>query len=352
MDKRLSEDIDFIKVPLTIFVVLLHSYTTITINNNLYYSLSYPVLTIGEIGVPAFLFISGYLYFTKMSSHWDWQQYKKKNNKRRSTLLRPYIVWNSIMILFYFILGMFPSLNGYFSGANKPISEYEFYDFILAYWNKGEAINGTPILQPYWYIRNLIVLCLLSPAIYFLTKRFGILLLSITCMWWLFTNHNAFTQISIFFFCLGAFCQINNLKFYPTERGKNKNVVYTIAISLFLIDFVTHVYFPINGILQIHRVNLIFSIVALFTITNTLATKYKLPDIFKRSAFFVYTIHFPIILTIRKFLYKLCDTPNGIIQFTILIFAFITTYALCLAIYKAWKDIYPQSLDFIMGGRI
>ena len=350
MDKRISQIIDFAKVPLTMFVVLLHSYTAVGINDNLYFALAYPTLIIGEIGVPAFLFISGYLYFTKLSPQWDWKQYKRKTNKRISTLLRPYLIWNSIMILFYFVLGAIPSLNSYFSGANKPIAEYEIHDFLLAYWNKGEAVNGTPIMQPYWYVRNLMILCLFSPVIYFLVKRLGILLLIVTGAWWLLTNHNAFVQISIFFFCLGAFCQIKNIDFTKPE-GANGKTIYITAIMFFITDYITHICFPVNGALQIHRINLISSIVALFTIANTLVGKYRIPELFRHSAFFVYTIHFPIILAIRKIFYKLYDAPNGIIQFLILVFAFIVTYALCLAIYKIWQTLFPKSLNFTMGGR-
>lgn len=350
MEKKISQNIDFIKIPLTVFIVLLHSYTAIKINDGTYFALAYPILTIGEIGVPAFLFISGYLYFTKMSQHWDWQQYKEKTNKRLSSLLRPYLIWNSIMFFFYFILGLFPAFNSYFSGANKPIAEYGIFDFILAYWNKGETTNGTPILQPYWYIRNLMILCLSSPLIYLLTKRLGGLLSTATGIWWLFTNHNAFTQISLFFFCLGAFFQIRDINFIQIAV-KNKKNIYISAITLFVIDYVTKIFFPTHGMLQIHRMNLIFSIVALFTITNTLANKYKIPDIFNCSTFFVYTIHFPIILAIRKILHKLYDNPNSIAQFSILILAFIVTYALCLIIYKMWKALSPRCLDFIMGGR-
>ena len=351
MNTKISQSIDFIKVPLTIFVVLLHSYTAISINDSLYYTLAYPILIVGEIGVPAFLFISGYLFFTKMSPYWDWKQYKQKMDNRLSSLLRPYLIWNSIMILFYFALGSIPFFSNYLSGANKPVSEYGISDFLLAYWDKGETVNGTPILQPYWYVRNLIILCLFSPIIYFLTKRLGILFLIATGLWWMLTNHNAFTQASIFFFSFGAFCQIKHIDFIQLGEAINSKTIYTIAIILFATDYLTHTHFHVNGALQIHRINLIFSIFALFTLAASLAYKHKIPDIFNHSAFFVYTIHFPIILAIRKVLYKLCSNPNGIVQFLILILAFVMTYALCLIIYKAWKTMSPQSLNFMMGGR-
>ena len=60
--------------------------------------ITYIISLVNKTGVPAFFFISGYLFFLSKKS------YGKKLKDRIHTLLIPYILWNLLLLLFYLIV--------------------------------------------------------------------------------------------------------------------------------------------------------------------------------------------------------------------------------------------------------
>lgn len=98
---------------------------------------------LGETGVPAFFFISGFLYYLSQRSTVE------KLRTRLSTLLIPYIIWNSVIIIAYITI----MLIGYpLEIAGKNIFDYNFTDYVRAYIDRGywDNGNGQPMLCPYW----------------------------------------------------------------------------------------------------------------------------------------------------------------------------------------------------------
>lgn len=71
---EVSATISFLRFPLTVMIVMYHCYCVqVPINQPLYASLVYPFgLMLGETGVPAFFFISGFLYYLSQRCHGDW----------------------------------------------------------------------------------------------------------------------------------------------------------------------------------------------------------------------------------------------------------------------------------------
>lgn len=100
-DTLQSQTIAFLRFPLIVGVVLLHSgFDNIELAehpvcDNVSYLLSQVVAT---IAVPLFFFISGYLFFCKIDK-FDGRVYVGKLKKRARTLPIPYIFWNLFTIL-------------------------------------------------------------------------------------------------------------------------------------------------------------------------------------------------------------------------------------------------------------
>ena len=203
---RLSEAIVQLRLPLIFLIILLHCYSTMALpgEHGLYFKTIYPFsLWFGETGVPGFFFISGYLFFLSKKS------YQQKLNSRFHTLLIPYLLWNALLLGLYiitFIIGYPQDINGI------NIANYTFIDYLRAFWDRGSYDNGNfvPILCPFWYIRNLIIMSILSPLFYYIIKYVREVFLMAVAIWWLFTPHNAFISQTILFFCLGAYYSILN----------------------------------------------------------------------------------------------------------------------------------------------
>ena len=152
-----SRTINVMRIILVVYVVMIHSYSG---TRGVIDTGQYPVykatafflsLEISQIAVPAFFFISGYLFFFGANT------YREKLKNRTRTLVVPYIFWNTLIIAAYLILENIPALTPLFRG--EAIS-YRIPALLREYWDGGswDNGNGTPIVHQFWYIRNLLSL--------------------------------------------------------------------------------------------------------------------------------------------------------------------------------------------------
>lgn len=162
--------IDLIRVLLTIGIVSLHSTITDLANSTpVYDGVIKAILTVTQVCVPLFYALSGYLFFRNVpddpSSNWFWT----KLRSRFLSLFVPFIIANCIALaIYYATMHFFPSMiSGYLGDSWK--------DPVFVFW-KG------PINLSLWFIRELIVVTILSPIIFLIVKHFrwwGVLILGL-----------------------------------------------------------------------------------------------------------------------------------------------------------------------------
>lgn len=209
--QRLSAAITWLRFPLIFFIILLHCYSVERLegDHGSFYRMIYPfALWIGETGVPGFFFISGFLFFLSKKN------YSQKLKTRFHTLLIPYLLWNAILLSLYLIAyaaGFPQDIN------HRNIADYTLVDYIRLFWDRGSYDNGdfVPLLSPFWYIRNLLIMSLLSPLLFYIIKYIREVFLILMATWWFFTYINAFILQTILFFSLGSYFSIHN--FNPLE---------------------------------------------------------------------------------------------------------------------------------------
>ena len=181
--QTMSAAITWLRFPLIFLIILLHCYSVVKLDGprDTYSKAIYPFsLWLGETGVPGFFFISGYLFYLSKKT------YLQKLNSRIHTLLVPYLLWNAILLLLYLIA----YAAGYPQNINyRSITEYGFIDYIRLFWDRGTYDNGNfvPLLCPFWYIRNLLIMSLLSPLFYYIIRYGRELFLLIVSAWWMMT---------------------------------------------------------------------------------------------------------------------------------------------------------------------
>jgi fucose 4-O-acetylase-like acetyltransferase len=126
-----SQVIDLLRFPLIIGVVFIHnaSPTFFFQGVELGSSSSLPIYSVcsqlfsqilGSVAVPLFFLISGFLFFLNVD--FNKQIYVKKLCARAKTLLIPYLFWNGLSILCYFVVRYLPSLEHYVN----PIHHFDF----------------------------------------------------------------------------------------------------------------------------------------------------------------------------------------------------------------------------------
>lgn len=348
----LSKAITLMQIPAVILIVLLHSYTTARgavseTDNTAYFYLSYLLsMDLGNMGVPLYFTISGILFFNHFT---DRDSYKTKIKSRIRTLVIPYICWNIANIILLFLLQNIDFTKSYFSGSNKLIADYSISDFLKAFWDTG---TGTPILSPYWYIRNLIILQLLSPTIYILTKKIKIVYLLAVGVIWVTTPTLTFTYTSIFYFSLGAYVSIHNIDLTGLTK-KYFNHIITIFLLLLCVEVYLHFTVTSPVLIYLQKTLFIIGVISFFAIAiKAVEHNISIPSSLGMASFFIYTTHYPIMQGIRRISLKFVNkSPSEIGNVCAYLGSAILTFLICLILYKCFKKFAPKVLAFTTGAR-
>lgn len=345
-DKRLSVAITWLRFPLIFFILLLHCYSVQHIEgvNKIYFNSLYPFsLWLGETGVPGFFFISGFLFYLSKKS------YIQKLKSRFHSLLIPYILWNALLVIIYFFaykIGYPQDING------RSITDYTPIDYLRLFWDRGSFDKGNfvPLLCPLWYIRNLLIMSILSPIFYYLTKYLREVFLLIVTIWWLMTNHNAFIPQTILFFCLGAYFSILDINPLKVVIEKKK-----IFISLFMIfaisDIFTHCMIGTSYSLQIHRISLLFNIPALLLVADWCVRHGYTNQMLPNAAFIVFCVHYPIVVILRKICISQFTNASDGIHIILYFVCVLLATIISIGCYLALDKYFPKVKRILSGNR-
>ena len=278
LDKRISHTISASRFPLALFVIFIHSIG----NSNAHWYAVRHFLSIDILSfvVPTFFIFSGYLFswdITGKEKNW----YKSKLLKRVKTLFIPYCLWNIVALLLDYIK--------YLKGSESWIdfSNYDVYQIIQITF-----INYKPLNLPLWYIRDLMILIIISPIIIRLIKKSSVFTLVIIGIWY-FLNLGPFiiSPKSMLFFSIGIFLGIEHLNLLI---DKVKFMIFTSVVLLSIIVYgVTDIRLALNCYRLFMPFVFIFIISVL--INHNESCKTTLMKLSKYSKILYYS-HYPITL--------------------------------------------------------
>ena len=375
MNNKDSEIIKDIRFPLTFIVVMQHCMGSVYYDfewTNLSGSDIYNIIKIllsgsfAAIAVPAFFLISGFLFFNKIE-HFDLSVYKSKLSSRLRTLLVPYILWPvfvvpcAILIIIAQIhLGKLPSetIHNYLSSIDLNCF---FWDHQRQYTEQVNlfnmhALKTKPFLGTFWFIRDLILMVLLSPLVYVFVKKvkgIGIALLTVLFLLRLWPEISL-TLSAVYFFALGAFLSINGRHIYTSNKATRVFLYAISSVSLCAIVATSNIS-PFWS----------YQLEPLYTISGTLAfinityyikeRRWKIPNhpILSDSSFFVYAFHHDIALPlgffISKGIFMGCEEP--FIKTIEYIITPCIIYGICIMAYMIMKRFMPKLLNVLTGSR-
>lgn len=373
----LSDTIEILRFPLAIAVVYIHIGPNVInlldadfnlfshkgLLNLLGITFSH-VLT--HIAVPCFFLISGLLFFINMKE-WNWIQYRNKLKSRVRTLLIPYVVWNItpwiLMLIGYYIKGILVD-----NSLDKLIEYTNEYNLNILYnchhWGEtkinwiGENLLMTgPYDLPLWFLRDLIFMIILAPVIYLFIKKFKlwyIAILFIAYISRIWTSIPGLQISACFFFSLGAFFSISNIKILPTIQ-KYRYTIIPLSIILLLVNIS---YDGVNTIIgqNIYPFFIITTVLSVFYLTSELVKKYKFManKFLVSSCFFIYACHKVIIPYLGSPL-DICSKILGYILPGMPIIRYLTTPFLtifvCMSIMQICKKLLPGIIKWYTGNR-
>lgn len=118
---------------------------------------SFISLTAAPAAVPGFFMLSSYLFFRNFT----WERLAGKWKERFFSIVVPYVAWNTLYYLGYAAAAGIPGVRQIVGKEAVPLGIAEFLEAVLHY-------KYAPV---FWYLYQLILLIVLSPAVYLLIKN-------------------------------------------------------------------------------------------------------------------------------------------------------------------------------------
>ena len=277
-----------LRFPMIVLVTFAHSYgrveegfSLLTSDWSTYEFLKLLVSqTLVKVAMPVFFIMSGYLFFANVDK-WDVATYKKKILRRVKTLLIPYLIWNLLMAVKLKTFSM-SMLWAYWNPAGKQID-----------WFGHEQLMTAPANMPLWFLRDLMVVSLLTPIIYILVRRLGYWLMALLTVLYL-SGSCAFipglSAYAVYFFTLGAFLSIRRMDLTETfKRFEWPTYGFSVifAISM-LLSYHTSVF---SSLMLCFRLT---GSIAVFCLASRIlsTTDKRLPSLVCDSSYFIYLAHY------------------------------------------------------------
>ena len=265
--------INALRLPLIVLVTYAHSYGGVIEGYSVLGSGwdSYEVLkivmgqTLVKAAMPMFFVMSGYLFFANVEQ-FNKEIFSQKIRRRIKTLLIPYIIWNLLMAV-----------------KLKTIN-------LSFFW--------TPANMPLWFLRDLMIVSLLSPIIYIGVRRLGywvfVLLLPIYITG-IRAIQPGLNPYAICFFTFGAYLSIQKINLIETCLKLEKSA-YTLTIVLALAMILSYPSIAYSLLLLCFRV---VGVVAVFYLAYRILsrTDKRIPKTASDASYFIYLAHYVFFLS-------------------------------------------------------
>lgn len=277
-----------LRFPMIVLVTFAHSYGKVTEGFSLLASEwnTYEFLkllvsqTLVKVAVPVFFIMSGYLFFVNVKE-WSLKVYKAKMFRRMKTLLIPYLIWNLLMAL-----------------KLKTFSWDLFWVFwcpagIQTDWFGQKQLMTAPANMPLWFLRDLIVVSLLTPIIYILVRKFGSWLMFLLTIFY-FSGICAFipglSAYAVYFFTFGAFYSIRRVNLLENLK-QFEWPAYILSIASAIAMMLTYNTPVFSSLMLCFR---LVGAVAVFCLASRIlsSTSKRLPSMVCDSAYFIYLSHY------------------------------------------------------------
>jgi fucose 4-O-acetylase-like acetyltransferase len=300
---------------------------------------------ITAVAVPLFFLISGYLLYTKEKT------FIPVLKKKCRTILAPYLLWNLLMVLFYFLMQNLSFTRHYFNTSpDNLIRNYTLIDWIDVFAGKfTERRENYPFVYQFWFLRDLFILNLFFIWIKKLVDKFPFGTVILFAILWI-NNVNIYivSPEALLFFTLGYYL----VKYRLDE--KNIDVIRTIDLSVIygvtiILEFLFNETMP-----TLHKVNILIGCIFFLKISQCFIENMKLYKILawlEKYQFIVYAIHGVIIPQVFKIYIKIIPI-NGVYILLGYFCMIVCGVSISLVFGIILRKIFPKMYALLTGGRI
>lgn len=350
--------IEVLRFPLIVLVVMIHAHiTTMAMGENVWVfdSAHFPVYNtvstffseiLARIAVPMFFFFSGYLFFRNAPQVFSSAFFISKLKSRAKSLLVPYIIWNLLVLVLFFVLQTW--FSSFASGYSKLIKDYTLTDYFRVFWCTEE--NHFPICFQLWYIRDLMVVCVFAPVIWWLIHRTGIVsVLLLTILWvsgvWPYIPGISDTAFA--FFSAGALFAVKDISVVCFCR-KLRFVALPAALVLTLVLLWKESCFDMKLLLNLDIISMMIYVCA--AVSSSVHKSVRPGStLLSRSSFFIFAYHVLPMIFLTKIMLKFIQPTAEISILAVYFAAPMAVVLLGIFLYWVLSRIFPRTTYLITG---
>ncbi len=301
--------------------------------------------TIARVAVPLFFMMSGFLFFR--GAAFSAAIYRAKLRTRVKSLLIPFLFWNLALFALVAVGQHVPGLAPFFNGQSLPLtamSPFQMVDAVI-------GITRYPTAYQFWFIRDLMILVILSPLFWLAARHAGWVMLAVLAIGWIFT----IWPISMpaieptLFFYLGSFVAIRGWSLFAVDR-----LGWWWLAPLFALLLGLHCaeYLLFGTEYSLHPTMVVGLILALEASRWLAASDRRRERLVALggASFFVFAVHEPLVTIGKKLAFHSLPMTAGSVLAT---YAVLPVLVICLALAGYWilLKTVPGFLRVITGGR-
>lgn len=291
--------------------------------------------------VPCFFVISGYLYFRNVKT-FTVRGYMQKTRRRVFSLLVPYLLWNCVFLVYLLVkIWLSGNAEDTIFADNDPI----FMKLLLILKGFWSFNHEYPYAFAFWFVRNLIVFCSLSPVAYLLARNLYVFLLFIVLL--VIWGGGLF---GFEYFVIGAFI---SCRCATCERTVSPTILMSAGGALWLATGVGAYIFRSD----LNVVVICETIFALAFCAGTAslllkAAKRSLIDVCISSTFFIYAIHQFFANPFKKIYRSVFDLDSFGGVMGEYVATFVSLIVVSFLLWKLLKAVSPRAERILSGNRV
>lgn len=370
-EKLRSDSLNLLRFPLAVAVVLVHVFAQKDALPNdaetprLFLEVSYFVDGFLRFqNVPIYFFISGYVFFLGITLTKEKYQQKLKN--RTKTLLIPYLIWNTASILLVlahflpFLQSVSPYRDLFKLDFSLPAILYSYWDDTKGICTPIEAWDTPnfgicPANHPLWFLRDLMIVALTTPAINWLLKRTrNYLVWALGIAWFVLSyfevGHLSQLSRAYFFFVWGAYMSLHQ-KDMLADFGRFARLSSIAYVTLGLLYVASmHADMPIVSS-TIKQLNIMAGLLFAYNMAAWLLRhRVCRPNPLLASAsFFIYVAHPLLCSPLRTILIHYIGSSTSLGLLAIHTATAVLTISLLLLLFWLMRQYTPSVLKVIAG---
>jgi len=304
------------------------------------------ITSLTMLAVPTFFVISGFLFFRNMPTEGaiPTRLFIQKMKARFHSLFVPYMLWNAFVLVV--------------KSLQYQLEGREWREFLS--WES--FFGGQPLNFPLWYVRNLMILCVLSPVIYMLLsskllRKLVMMVVLLNAVLLFLPGFFGVGAGSYFYFMLGAAVALNHsdLADFVRPIGRACVVLFFLFLSVKFILFAASMgvislsigsWMPPNVSEIFDTIYTLFGVIAVlysasFYVTMKQQKQPNQTSVLSRrtqwlsaSTFFILVFHTPLpSLFSEKLLTRILPFHNDLVFTLNMLLSILLNLAVCLVVY-------------------